>query len=517
MKILFLFVIGSCLLTITSLDVQAAADKPKRGGTLTLGISREPVLMHPMIATGSVERKVRELMFESLLGVDITGKIQPSLAESWAISDNGRLYTFNLRRGVKFHDGREVTGEDVRYSAMYAMNPKNTAYGQSMLAPVERIDTEGRYIVKILLKKPSPPFLASLTDIQPFAVVPKESLPEGVSKLDRFPPGTGPFKVIEWQPGQRFLFERFADYWGQKAFIDRLVMRTIPDGTIRFTAVQTGDVDMIEFTPFEWVKQVTDGKIKGLHVVKAPYASFRRIVFNAAAPPFNNKKMRQAIAYAIDKKELMDAGFFGFGEVVDQRYPASYSWFIDGFPPQSRDLVKAAALLKEAGYKGEAISVNSYPGEYEPMIATLQAQLKKVGINVKIEMMDFGAHRARIRSGEYTLNVTGGNLETDPYEAYGANRRCESDLKKRRNNLSGHCDKEVEAWLDQAEQESDNNKRRALFKQILQKHFDDVAEIYLGYAPRFFSMREYVKGFNTSGDDVYRWWGGGLNHTWLDK
>ncbi|MBM2804699.1 MAG: transporter substrate-binding protein, partial [Deltaproteobacteria bacterium] len=89
--------------------------------------------------------------------------------------------------------------------------------------------------------------------------------------------------------------------------------------------------------------------------------------------------------------------------------------------------------------------------------------------------------------------------------------------KKRRNNLSGHCDKEVEALLDQAEQELDNAKRRVLFKQILHKHFEDVAEIYIGYAPRFYSMREYVKGFNTSGDDVYRWWGGGMNHTWLDK
>lgn len=515
MQILWLTLL--CAWLITAAPLQAASDKPKRGGTLTLGISREPVLMHPMIATGSVERKVRELMFESLLGVDITGKIQPSLAESWAISENGRVYTFNLRRGVKFHDGRDMTGEDVRYSVLYAMNPKNSAYGQSMLAPVERVETDGKQMVRFVLKKPSPPFLASLTDIQPFAVVPKESLPEGVSKIDRFPPGTGPFKVLEWQPGQRFLFERFADYWGQKAFIDRLIMRTIPDGAIRFTAVQTGDVDMIEFTPFEWVKQVTDGKIKALQTVKAPYASFRRIVFNVAAAPFNNKKMRQAIAYAIDKKELMEAGFFGFGEVVDQRYPASYSWFIEGFPPQSRDLAKAAALLKEAGYKGEPIAVNSYPGEYEPMITTLQAQLKKVGINVKIEMMDFGAHRARIRSGDYTLNITGGNLETDPYEAYGANRRCESDLKRRRNNLSGHCDKEVEALLDQAEQELDNAKRRALFKQILNKHFEDVAEIYIGYAPRFYSMRDYVKGFTTSGDDVYRWWGGGMNHTWLDK
>ena len=515
MQILWLLVLCSCFIKVAPL--QGASEQPKRGGTLTLGISREAVLMHPMIATGSVERKVRELMFESLLGVDINGRTQPNLAESWAVSDNGLVYTFNLRRGVKFHDGREMTSEDVKYAVLYAMNPKNSAYGQSMLAPVERVEVEGKYSVKMFLKKPSPPFLAALTDIQAFTVVPKESLPEGIDKLDRFPPGTGPFKVIEWQPGQRFVFERFPDYWGHKAFIDRLILRTIPDSTIRFTAVQAGDVDMIEFTPFEWVKQVTDGKVKGLHLVKAPYASFRRIVFNVAAPPFNNKKMRQAIAYAIDKKELMNAGFFGYGEPVDQRYPAGHLWFIEGFPPQSRDLAKASALLKEAGYKGEVISVNSYPGEYEPMIVTLQAQLKKVGINVKIEMMDFGAHRGRIRSGDYTLNVTGGNLATDPYEAYGANRRCESDLKKRRNNLSGHCDKEVEAFLDQAEQELDNAKRRALFKQILHKHFEDVAEIYIGFAPRFFSMRDYVKGFNTSGDDVYRWWGGGVNYTWLDK
>ncbi len=514
-QILWLLVLTSWLMAAAPLD--AASDKPKRGGTLTLGISRQPALMHPMVATGSVERKVRELMFESLLGVDANGRIQPNLAESWAVSDNGRLYTFNLRRGVKFHDGREMTGEDVKYAVNYAMNPKNSAYGQSMLAPVERVETEGKYVVKMLLKKPSPPFLASLADIQAFSVLPKESLPEGVSKLDRFPPGTGPFKVIEWQPGQRFVFERFPDYWGHKAFIDRLILRPIADSAIRFIAVQTGDVDMIEFTPFEWVKQVAEGKVKGLHLVKAPYASFRRMVFNVAAPPFNNKKMRQAIAYAIDKKELMQAAFFGYGEAVDQRYPVDHSWFIEGFPPQSRDLAKATALLKEAGYKGEVISINSYPGEYEPMIVTLQAQLKKVGINVKIETMDFGVHRSLIRSGDYTMNVTGGNLATDPYEAYGANRRCESDLKKRRNNLSGHCDKEVEALLDQAEQELDPAKRRALFKQILNKHFEDVAEIYLGFAPRYFSMRDYVKGFTTSGDDIYRWWGGGVNYTWLDK
>ena len=271
--------------------------------------------MHPMIATGSVERKIRDLMFDSLLGVDINGKIQPSLAESWTISTNGRLYTFNLRRGVKFHDGREMTGEDVKYSVTYAMNPKNGTYGQSMLAPVERIETEGKYVIKMFLKKASPPFLASLTDIQPFTVVPKESLPEGVNKLERSPPGTGPLgerhrvatgpalrvRALPQLLGSQSLY-RPSDPAHDPGRNDQV--HSGPDRGRRYD----------KFTPFEWVKQVADGKIKGLHMVKAPYASFRRMVFNVAAPPFNNKKMRQAIAYAIDKKELMHAALFGYGD-----------------------------------------------------------------------------------------------------------------------------------------------------------------------------------------------------------
>jgi GAF domain-containing protein len=143
--------------------------------------------------------------------------------------------------------------------------------------------------------------------------------------------------------------------------------------------------------------------------------------------------------------------------------------------------------------------------------------LKKVGMNLQVKMLDSAAHRIGLRSGDFALSFTGGNLEADPSLAYGESKRCEPDLKKRRANLAGHCDKEMDRLLDQADQESDLAKRRALIKQILQKHLDDAAEIYIGYAPRFFSMRDYVRGFSTPGDDVYQWWGGGLNQTWLDK
>ena len=221
-------------------SVQGASDSPKRGGTLTVAIGRDLGLMHPLIGTTGNEQKTRELMFESLLAVDSTGKIQPNLAESWEISDKGKLYTFNLRKGVRFHNGQEMTGEDVKYAVDYSVNPKNSAYGLNYLGLVERVEVGGKYAVQFHLKKPSPLFLAALADIQAFSVVPKGSLPEGITKVSQFPPGTGPFKFVEWQPGQRIVFERYEGYWGHKAFVDRLILRPIADETIRFISLQSG-------------------------------------------------------------------------------------------------------------------------------------------------------------------------------------------------------------------------------------------------------------------------------------
>ena len=515
MRILWLVTL--CASLIIPGPVEGASDKPKRGGTLTVAIGRDIGLMHPLVATSGNEQKTRELMFESLLAVDSSGKIQPNLAESWEISDKGKVYTFNLRKGVRFHNGQELAGEDVKYAVDYSLNPKNSAYGLNMLASVERVEVEGKYAVKFYLKKPTPLFLASAADIQAFSVIPKGSLPEGITKISQFPPGTGPFKFVEWQPGQRIVFERYEGYWGHKAFVDRLVLRPIADETIRFISLQSGDIDMAEWTFYEAVKQVLQGKFKGIHAVKATYASMRRLVFNVAGPPFNNKKMRQAVAHAIDKKELIDAAYFGFGETVDQRYPSGHFWYIDGVAALTRDLAKAKALLKEAGYQGETIVVAVYPGIYEPVAISLQAQLKKIGMNIKIEMMDSAAVINRQRSGDFTMGLGGGSLSTDPSEAYGESIHCEPNLQKRRGNRSGYCDKETEQLLDQAETELDPSKRKAIFRQILSKYLEEVPEIYVGYGPRFFSMRDYVRGFNVAGDDRYRWWGGGLNYTWLDK
>jgi len=516
MKKLFIFALTLGLILSSLAPVESASDKPKRGGTLTLAIIRDLELMNPLVRTRSTEQSIRDLMYDSLLGIDLKGNIQPNLAESWDTSKDGKIYTFRLRKGVKFHNGQEMTAEDVKFAMDFARNPKNAAYGLVKLESVDRIDAADKYTLKVAFKEPSLPFLSSLTDIQAFTVIPKGSLQDGIDKPSRYPPGTGPFKFVEWKPTQQIVFERFEDYWGPKPFLDRVILRPVRDTTVRFTALRAGDVDIIERTPYEWVKQIVESKIKGIKFLEAPYAGYRQLVFNAANPPFNNKKLRFAVAYAIDKKELLDAAFLGFGEPADQLYPKGHTWYFPGVPAPSHDLNRARALLKESGYKGETIEIMTHQGE-EAEPTALQAQLKRIGMNIQLRVVEPGAAHSLHRKGEFNFYFGGGNFSDDPSPTYGTEFICEEDLKRRNNNASGYCDKEMDSLIKRAEGELDPAKRRAVMKQIVTKLNEDIPELPLVFVPRFFTFRDYVKGFTTDGDGAFRWTGGGVSHTWLDK
>lgn len=494
----------------------AASEQPRRGGNLTMAIRGDMVLMNPLVGTRSVDLATRGLMFESLLGTDLQGKIQPNLAESWQISKDGKVYTFKLRRGIRFHDGRPMTAEDVKFAADYTMNPKNGAYGFTDLSVVDRVETADPYTVVFYLKEARPAFLYSLTSIRSFSAIPKGSLQEGVDRPTTLPPGTGPFRFVEWVSQQRLVFERFADYWGHKALLERLILRPIRDPTVRFNALRAGDVDMMETTPLQWVKKIVDGEIKGFRFAVAEREIMRRLIFNVAAPPFDNGKLRLAVAHAINRKEIIQAPFFGFGETSDQAYPKGHDWHIEGVPFPAYDLERARVLLEESGYQGQPLEV-LIDQDYETEATVVQAQLKKVGMNVKVLTLEQGAERARSRRGEFAFRLSGGSFYPDPSRTYSHWLACEPDVKKRAGNSSGYCNKEVDALLGKAEREPDPSKRKTLFRQILTRVAEDMPEIYIGYGPRFFTFRDYVKGFTTDDNGDYRWWGGGLNYTWLDK
>ena len=498
-------------------SVEGASKKPKRGGTLTMTIQKDLTRMNPMVGTFSTERLIRELMFDSLFARDIKGNQHPNLVEKWVISNGGKLYTFKLREGVKFHNGKELAAEDVKFSMEYAMNPKNGAYGLTKLKAVDRVEAADKYTLKVHLKRANASFLSYLSDIAAFAVVPKESMAEGIARTTAFPPGTGPFKFVKWEPRRRLIFERHGDHWGQKAFVDRLILRPIRNDTVRFTALRAGDVDIVERTPYEWAKQVIEGKFKDIGYTTASTAGYVTIKFNVTAGPFSDKNLRLAVAHAVNKKQILHAAYFGFGEPSDQKYPKGTAWNLEGIPAPHYDLAKAKSYLKSSNYKGASLGILIYTtATWESVATTLQAQLKKIGMNIKVDAREHGSFTTQAQTGDFEFAIWGGGLQPDPSATYYQDFKCPA-LKKRRLSVSGYCDKEVDALLKKAEGELDSQKRRELFKQILTKTSDSMPQLPIGYVPRFFTFKKSVKGFATDSAGAFRYWGGGLNYTWLDR
>ncbi len=173
-------------------------------------------------------------MYDPLLGRDLNGELRPSIAESWQIGKDGLLYTFKLRQGAKFHNGQEVTSRDVKFSIDYVRNPKNGAYGFKDLAKIDRVEAPDKYTLAVHMKKIDPVLLTALTSIRTFSVLPAESVPEGIRRVSKLPPGTGPFKFGECIPGVILVMDRFADYCGQKSFIYLLFISPISNSTVRF-------------------------------------------------------------------------------------------------------------------------------------------------------------------------------------------------------------------------------------------------------------------------------------------
>jgi ABC-type transport system substrate-binding protein len=497
--------------------VNSASVEPKPGGTITLAISKDMALMNPLVATGSTEARIRELMFESLLGLDARGNIRPNIAESWDVSKDGKVYTFKLRRGVRFHDGKEMTAADVKFAIDYTMDAKNGATGYDTLSVVDRVELPDPLTVKLYLKRPDPLFLTWLSDIRAFSVIPKGSLAEGVRQPKSMPPGTGPFKFVEWQPRQRVILARHDQYWGPKAFVDRVVLRDIANATVRINALQSGDVDIIERTPYEWVKEIVDGKTKGIGYSKASLAGARNVEFNVAAPPFNNKKLRLAVAHAIDRKEILQGAYLGLAEASDQRYPKGHTWYFVDVRAPEYDLSKAKALLQESGYKGETIELMGNVGEAaEVEGAVIQAQLKRIGIKVQLKMFERASALEARRKGNYAFKLSGGREYPEPIPLL-QEYRCEPDLNNRRENESGYCNKQFDALLAEAEAQSDIEKRRVLYRRLTAMQMEDMPILPIGFTPRFFAFRSHVKGFQTDFSGAFQWGEGGLSHTWIDK
>jgi peptide/nickel transport system substrate-binding protein len=268
---------------------------------------------NPFRDTRSNDFKVRSLIYEGLTGVTKELEVVPSLAESWEMTPDGLSYTFRIRQGVRFHTGKDLAPEDVKWSLEYILDPKNRAYGHAPLSVIRSIVAVDPRTVQITLKQPAAAFLAALgPNKAPITPARTVFLP------GELPAGTGPFQFVAWKSEDHLLVRRFPGYWVKGVpYLEEVLIRPIPDENVRFTALRSGSLDVIENAPSREAQAILKGDLKGFSVVVAEAAGLKRLRFNTRRPPLDQVKVRQALSLAIDKEEILKGASWGFGEVIN--------------------------------------------------------------------------------------------------------------------------------------------------------------------------------------------------------
>jgi peptide/nickel transport system substrate-binding protein len=364
------------------------------------------------------------------------------------------------------------------------------------------------------LKQPCAPLLAIGLSADT-VIVPKNSV-AATETLNIAPPGTGPFELAEWKRGSEIREVANKRYWNKGVpYLNEIVFKPVPSSDVRFISLRSGDLDMIEEAPYPAVNEIKKGKIADIKLAPATIAGFRMIKMNVEAPYYKDARVRRAVAYAVDRKAYIEGAAFGHGEAAYQVYPKGWKWYFDDVKNIELDLEKAKALLAEAGYpNGFKSPLEVRQGE-EAENMMLQSQLKKIGIDLEINSMDFASHRKSTLDGTYSIQISGSDVYADIDRALHTNFHSEQGRRVR--NHTGYKNPEVDQLLDKARSINDFRERRALYKRVTEILNQDNPQINMAFITRFYAYRPNVKGFTTNPNGDLSHSEGGLPVTWLDR
>ncbi len=371
--------------------------------SVIIAMTLEPPTLDPTSGAAQAIREVTlQNIFEGLVKMDRTGKIVPCLAESWEIAPDNVTYSFKLRRGATFHDGTPFSSEQVRFSFERAVAPESTNAQRQLFTPITEITTPDPGTVVIRLKQPTATFLYGLAWGDAVIVAPASAANNKTNPI-----GTGPFKFVRWNRGDRLEFERFDGYWGEKPTLAKATFRFIADPQAQVAALRAGDVHaQTNLSAPEAVPQLkADPKLK---------VSFGKtegeviLAINNAKAPFNDLRVRQAIAHVLDRKTIA-LGVYGFDvDLIGSHFSPLHPAYIDLTATYPVDIPKAKALLAAAGFpNGFSCTLKLPPPTYArrsgEIIAALLAQ---IGINASIEPLEFPQWLERVfRGKDFDLSV----------------------------------------------------------------------------------------------------------------
>ena len=447
----------------------------KMGGTITVAYDQFPHGgMDPHLSVNSSSWDHSELVYESLAMFNDRMEVLPCLAESWTQPDP-KTIVFHLRRGVKFHNGREMTAEDVQYSIDRMRNPQISPRAQHWEA-IQSIEILDKYTVKVNLRRIDASLMEMLANNRGSAIVPKEVV-EKHGDLKMTYCGTGPFMIKEHNPGIRTIYVKNKDYW-MKGYprVDAIVMPIMVDEASRLAGLRKGTVDIAWFVGPQMTQAAK--QIAEFNVFVPPSSRQLKLYLHHKTFPGNIKKLRQAISCAIDRKAMIKTIMLGLGEVTSCIPPASTPYSLSQeeimkLPYHARDLKLAKKLMAEAGYPNGfefEIATCTRSEDWTPAMEMVKAHLRDVGINVKLTQRDWGTHFNLWNKGTYKGGIVMGFSDWYPVDSHIATFY----HSKATSNVHGVNNPRLDALLEESSQTLDRKKRVELWKKIQHEFAEDV-------------------------------------------
>ena len=484
-KVLFV----SMLLTLTIALSGCTGDKEDGGSSesaITIGIPQDLDSLDPNLSTGAGTQEMLFNVYEGLYKPDSNGNLVPAVASDCAISEDGLVYTFTLRDGVKFHNGNAVTVEDVVYSMNKCAGNGTGEPLVSAFSILEKVEATDDKTVVLTLSEVNKDFLSILAATETCIV------PADVEDLETTPVGTGPYKIVSRSLQESVELEKFDEYWGEPANIDNVTLKILADSDSILMNLQGGAVDLVARVTATTASELGDQ----FNVEEGSMNLVQALYLNNGVEPFNNEKVRQALCYAVDKQEIFDFVADGKGfEVGSSMFPAFGKYYMEELNDiYTTDIEKAKALLAEAGYENGLTFTIKVASNYQQHVDTatvLAEQFKKIGVTANIELIEWETWLNDVYSNrQYEATVVG--LDASTLTAGAMLKRYNSTAH---NNFTNYNNPDYDAAYANALAAATDEEATGYYKECETILAETAANVYIQDLAEFVAINKKYAGY----------------------
>jgi peptide/nickel transport system substrate-binding protein len=500
--------VGAALATTKGLAPGAWSAQPQRGGVLRISFPRAIKTLNPIKHINDAEYFQGELMYSNLCRLTTKMDAVPDLAESWEASKDATKWAFRLRKGVEFHSGGEVTAEDVVATTLAVLDPKVASPGIKNIGPIESVKALDKYTVEFACKYPYAylPQGMAYTDIK---ICPKKVVEGNLEELATKDHGCGPFILKEYVPGTHLAVERNPRYFlSGKPYLEGVIQYHFPDPLAEVNALLTGQLDVVrEVPPNQFTRLKEQSKVIARREASGLFING---VLGCDSPPFNDPRVRQALACCFDRELSLEMTVEGFGSVGQDTPIAPVYRHYKALPPKKRDIAKASDLLRAAGIKKGTsmtiIAANSPPTR-EKFAVTLKEMVKEAGLDINVQVMEYSSYLKQVWvKGNFYVGLY--NMQPTEDGIFSLLYTSDAPWNEPRWN-----NKEFDKLVEQGRSELDPDKQKAIYGKCQEMCYEQVPMLVPVFMDLLAAHQSYVKDYLVHPRGAY-WF---TENVWMDK